>query len=186
MNYDIVICFRSDDLESAKNLKAWLENNGYKDRVSLSSVNFGGGPWNPIMHDRIEKCMDCIVIISDLSFKRSWFFQKDYLIEELEHAAKTNKRIIPVIKDYGHYNKEKRRYLPKKISAIISRFNQLKYHHKEDLGLEMCMRQMTCGELPFLVSKPHMEDSFYKNVDISQNTFMDSASYIQTKKQEAV
>ena len=56
MNYDIVICFRIDDLESAKSIKNWLENNGYKDRVSVCSVNFGGGLWNPIMYERIEKC----------------------------------------------------------------------------------------------------------------------------------
>lgn len=179
MNYDIVICFRSDDLESAKSIKDWLENYGYKDRVSVCSVNFGGGLWNPIMHDRIEKCIDCIVIISDLSFKRSWFFQKDYLIEELEHAAKINKRIVPVIKDFGHYNKDKKRYIPKKISRIISNFNQINYHHKEDLGLEMCMRQMTLGEMPFLMSKPHIDDPFYKNEDKSQNTYQDSASYIK-------
>lgn len=179
MNFDIVICFRSDDLESAKNIKDWLENNGYKGRVSVCSVNFGGGLWNPIMHDRIEQCLDCIVIISDLSFKRLLFFQKDYLIEEIEHAEKINKRIIPVIKDYGHYNKGKRRYIPRKISRIISKFNQINYHHKENIGLEMCMRQMIGGETPFLKSTPHIEDSFYGNNNQSQNTYLDSALYIQ-------
>lgn len=41
MNYDIVICFRIDDLESAKNIKDWLENYGFKNRVNVCSVNFG-------------------------------------------------------------------------------------------------------------------------------------------------
>lgn len=182
MNYDIVICFRIDDLESAKNIKDWLENYGFKNRVSVCSVNFGGGLWNPIMHDRIENCNDCIVIISDITFKRSWFFQRDYLIEELEHASETNKRIVPIIKDYSHFNKDKKRYVPKKINNIISRFNQINYHHHEDLGLEMCMRQMIMGEMPFLSSKPYFEDTFYKNDDLSQNTYQDSASYIKATK----
>lgn len=180
MNYDIVICFRMDDAESAKIIKDWLENNGYKDRVSVCSVNFGGGLWNPIMHDRVENCNDCIVIISDNTFEKTWFFKKDYLIEELEHAYETNKRIVPVIKDPGHSNK--RRFIPKKICNIINRFNQICYHHKEPLGLEMCMRQMIKGETPFLVSLPHIEDMFYANGDLSQNTYQDSASYFVTNK----
>lgn len=186
MNYDIVICFRRDDHESAKNIKNWLESNGYKNRVSVCSVNFGGGIWNPIMHNRIENCNDCIVIISDSTFKKSWFFEKDYLIEEIEHAAETQKRIVPIIKDYGHYNKDQKRYIPKKIKSIVAQYNYIFYHDQEDLGLEMCMRQMLCGEMPFLVSKPHIEDIFYKNDDQSRNTYQDSASFIKMNKQETI
>lgn len=70
MNYDIVICYRIDDNETANNIKDWLEKYGFQKKVSVCSANFGGGLWNPIMHDRIEKSNDCIIfgraIISDI------------------------------------------------------------------------------------------------------------------------
>ena len=182
MNYDIVIAFRIDDNESARMIKHWLEEHGYKNRISQCNCNFGGGFWNPIMHDRIEKCSDFILIISDNTFKRSFFVRMDYLIDEIEHASIKGKRIVPIIKDFGHY---KKRYIPRRVKKIISAFNQIKYHNTEELGFDMCMKQMVLGEIPYLLSKPHIGDAFYQENITSEsyynsvNTYQDSAAFLK-------
>lgn len=158
MKHDIAICYRMTDAETAIFLKKKLQEMGFS--VSESTSNFGGGYWRKTMHERIEECKDCIIIISDRTFKRPTnnHVKEDYLVEEITQAFKKKKRIIPVIKDQIG-----RRYIPSDVEKLISPYNMIKYHDTESDGFENLIGKLIgANEEPFLLSSPHTELSFYK------------------------
>lgn len=171
--YDIVICFRMKDNESALLMKAWLDKRKYS--VSVCSCNFGGGLWRVTMNERVENCKDCIFIISDDTFSLFSWFRKDYLLEEIVQASKKGKRIIPIIKDKLGY-----RYIPRKVKNLISPQNHIKYHHTEDNEqFELVMNKLVSGEEPFLISRPHTEAPYYLENE-GFNQVNDQVRYMQS------
>lgn len=156
--YDIVICFRMKDNESALLMKAWLDERKYS--VSVCSCNFGGGSWRETMNKRVENCKDCIIIVSDDTFSIFSWFRKDYLVEEITNASINGKRIIPIIKEKSGNSF---RYIPPKVKRILSQYNQIKYHYDEGWEqFELVMNKLTTGEEPFLISEPHVENVYFK------------------------
>jgi len=152
MSYDIAICFRMCDNETANSMKQWLNNKNYS--VSVCSSNFGGGKWRETMRSRIDGCKDCVIIISDGTFKKIPKDNKDdYLIEEILLAKEKGKRIIPVIKDSTH--KRYKPYLPRVVEQILSDYNEIRYHSSEsERAFSYFMMELINDEEPFLLSLP--------------------------------
>ena len=145
------------DNETANAMKQWLNGKNYS--VSVCSSNFGGGKWKETMHNRIDECRDCIIIISDGTFKRpSKDNEDDYLLEELLLAKEKGKRIIPVIKDSTH--KKYKPYIPKRIELFLSDYNEIRYHSTEsERAFGYFMTELTNEEEPYLLSTPRVRDS---------------------------
>lgn len=97
--YDIFISYRREGgYDTAKHLYDLLTRDGY--RVSFDIDTLRSGDFDISLLKRIEECQDFILIIDAHAFDRTLdpnFDQhKDWLRQELAHALKNNKNIIPI------------------------------------------------------------------------------------------
>lgn len=97
--YDIFISYRRENgYDTAKHLNDLLVRDGY--RVSFDIDTLRNGAFDTQLLQRIEDCIDFILIVDAHAFDRTldplFDPQNDWLRCELAHAIKHNKNIIPV------------------------------------------------------------------------------------------
>lgn len=98
-NYDIFISYRRDGgFETAKHLYDLLVHDGYA--VSFDIDSLGNGDFDTQLLKRIDQCEDFILIVDQHCFDRmhdnNYKPEDDWLRNELAHALKTDKNIIPI------------------------------------------------------------------------------------------
>ncbi len=97
--YDIFISYRRDGgYDTAKHLNDLLVKDGY--RVSFDLDTLRSGDFDIQLLSRIDECTDFILIVDPHAFDRTlnpdFDPQKDWLRNELAHALKQKKNIVPV------------------------------------------------------------------------------------------
>ena len=100
MAYDIFISYRRNGgYETAKHLFDLLSRDGYN--VSFDIDTLRNGDFDVELLKRIEECTDFILILNQGAFDRTidpdFDPQKDWLRQELAHALKLGKNIIPIM-----------------------------------------------------------------------------------------
>ncbi len=100
MAYDIFISYRrKGGYETAKHLFDLLSRDGYK--VSFDIDTLRNGDFDVELLKRVEECTDFVLILNEGAFNRTVdpYFdpQKDWLRQELAHALKLGKNIIPIM-----------------------------------------------------------------------------------------
>ena len=100
MAYDIFISYRrKGGYETAKHLFDLLSRDGYK--VSFDIDTLRNGDFDVELLKRVEECTDFVLILNEGAFDRTVdpYFdpQKDWLRQELAHALKLGKNIIPIM-----------------------------------------------------------------------------------------
>lgn len=100
MAYDIFISYRRNGgYETAKHLFDLLSRDGYN--VSFDIDTLRNGDFDVELLKRIEECTDFILILNKGAFDRTidpdFDPQKDWLRQELAHALKLGKNIIPIM-----------------------------------------------------------------------------------------
>lgn len=100
MKYDIFISYRrKGGFETAKHLYDLLSRDGYS--VSFDIDTLRNGDFDTALLSRIEECTDFILILNQGAFDRtldpSFNPVNDWMRNELSHALKHNKNIIPVM-----------------------------------------------------------------------------------------
>ena len=98
--YDIFISYRRvGGYETAKHLFDLLSRDGYK--VSFDIDTLRNGDFDVELLKRVEECTDFILILNHGAFDRTidpdFDPQKDWLRQELAHALKLGKNIIPIM-----------------------------------------------------------------------------------------
>ena len=98
--YDIFISYRRvGGYETAKHLFDLLSRDGYK--VSFDIDTLRNGDFDVELLKRVEECTDFILILNQGAFDRTidpdFDPQKDWLRQELAHALKLGKNIIPIM-----------------------------------------------------------------------------------------
>lgn len=99
MKYDIFISYRREGgYDVAKHLYDLLTRDGYK--VSFDMDTLRNGDFDTQLLTRVEQCKDFILIVDEHAFDRTidptFDPNNDWLRQELIHALKYNKNIIPV------------------------------------------------------------------------------------------
>lgn len=99
MKYDIFISYRREGgYDVAKHLYDLLSRDGYK--VSFDMDTLRNGDFDTQLLTRVEQCKDFILIVDEHTFDRtidpSFNPNNDWLRQELVHALKYDKNIIPV------------------------------------------------------------------------------------------
>lgn len=99
MKYDIFISYRREGgYDVAKHLYDLLTRDGYK--VSFDMDTLRNGDFDSQLLTRVEQCKDFILIVDEHAFDRTidptFDPNNDWLRQELIHALKYNKNIIPV------------------------------------------------------------------------------------------
>lgn len=95
--YDIFISYRREGgLQHAVALQSILLNMGYS--VFLDVRDLSAGQFDTTLLNRIEKCKDFILILSDGALDRC-NQPDDWVAREIEHAMKLGKNIVPLIPD---------------------------------------------------------------------------------------
>lgn len=97
--YDIFISYRREGgYDTAKHLYDLLARDGY--RVSFDIDTLTRGDFDISLLKRIDECKDFILIVDQHAFDRTLDLrfnpQKDWMRQELAHALKKRKNIIPV------------------------------------------------------------------------------------------
>lgn len=97
--YDIFISYRREGgYDTAKHLYDLLTRDGYK--VSFDIDTLRNGDFDKSLLNRIDECKDFILIVDAHAFDRtldpSFNPQNDWLRQELAHALKKGKNIIPI------------------------------------------------------------------------------------------
>lgn len=97
--YDVFISYRREGgYDTAKHLNDLLVRDGYK--VSFDIDTLRSGDFDTQLLTRIEHCKDFILIVDKHCFDRTLDSNsdpnKDWLRQELAHALKHNKNIIPI------------------------------------------------------------------------------------------
>ena len=97
--YDVFISYRRDGgYDTAKHLNDLLVRDGYK--VSLDIDTLRSGNFDTQLLARIEECRDFILIVDKHAFDRTLNKaldpSKDWLRQELAHALKHRKNVIPI------------------------------------------------------------------------------------------
>ena len=100
MAYDIFISYRRvGGYETAKHLFDLLSRDGYN--VSFDIDTLRNGDFDVELLKRVEECTDFILILNQGAFDRTidpdFDPQKDWLRQELAHALKLGKNIIPIM-----------------------------------------------------------------------------------------
>lgn len=100
MKYDIFISYRREGgLVTAKHIYDLLSIDGYS--VSFDIDTLRNGDFDTALLNRINECTDFILILDAHAFDRtldpSFPKEKDWLYQELLHALKQNKNIIPIM-----------------------------------------------------------------------------------------
>lgn len=100
MNYDIFISYRrKGGYETAKHLYDLLTRDGYA--VSFDIDTLRNGDFDTALLQRIEECTDFILILNEGAFDRTldpaFNPKNDWMRNELAHALKHNKNVIPVM-----------------------------------------------------------------------------------------
>ena len=100
MAYDIFISYRRNGgYETAKHLFDLLSRDGYN--VSFDIDTLRNGDFDVELLKRVEECTDFILILNQGAFDRTidpdFDPQKDWLRQELAHALKLGKNIIPIM-----------------------------------------------------------------------------------------
>lgn len=99
MKYDIFISYRREGgYDLAKHLYDLLSRDGYK--VSFDMDTLRNGDFDTQLLTRVEQCKDFILIVDEHTFDRtidpSFDPNNDWLRQEVIHALKYEKNIIPV------------------------------------------------------------------------------------------
>lgn len=99
MKYDIFISYRrKGGYDTAKHLNDLLVRDGYK--VSFDIDTLRNGDFDKQLLTRIEECKDFILIVDEHAFDRTLdpasLPEQDWMRQELAHALKLKKNIIPV------------------------------------------------------------------------------------------
>lgn len=97
--YDIFISYRREGgFETAKHIFDLLRNDGY--RVSFDIDTLRNGNFDTSLLQRIDECKDFILIVDAHAFDRTlnpnFPPSSDWLRQELAHALKRHKNIIPI------------------------------------------------------------------------------------------
>lgn len=97
--YDIFISYRREGgYDTAKHLNDLLVRDGYK--VSFDIDTLRNGDFDKQLLTRINQCKDFILIVDthafDRTLKPNFDPKKDWMRQELAHALKKDKNIIPV------------------------------------------------------------------------------------------
>lgn len=100
MAYDIFISYRrAGGYETAKHLYDLLSRDGYS--VSFDIDTLRNGDFDVELLKRVEECTDFVLILNKGAFDRTidpnFDPQKDWLRQELAHALKLGKNIIPIM-----------------------------------------------------------------------------------------
>ena len=100
MAYDIFISYRRiGGYETAKHLFDLLSRDGYS--VSFDIDTLRNGDFDVELLKRVEECTDFILILNQGAFDRTidpnFDPQKDWLRQELAHALKLDKNVIPIM-----------------------------------------------------------------------------------------
>lgn len=100
MAYDIFISYRRvGGYETAKHLYDLLSRDGYS--VSFDIDTLRNGDFDVELLKRVEECTDFVLILNKGAFDRTidpnFDPQKDWLRQELAHALKLGKNIIPIM-----------------------------------------------------------------------------------------
>ncbi len=101
MNYDIFISYRREGgYETAHSISLYLKGKGY--RVFFDIENLRGGNFNTQLLDIIEHCQDFILVLPENGLDRC-VNEDDWVRQELAHAIKHEKRLIPVLLKDFHF-----------------------------------------------------------------------------------
>lgn len=101
LKYDIFISYRRDGgKETAKHLRDILVGKGYS--VFFDTDSLRNGDFNLALLEVIENCKDFIIILSPNALDRC-VSERDWVRQELAHALKTGKNIVPVKSDDFHF-----------------------------------------------------------------------------------
>ena len=97
--YDIFISYRRDGgFELAKHLYDLLSRDGYS--VSFDIDTLRNGDFDKALINNIDNCQDFILIVDSKAFDRvfdiSFPIENDWMRQELAHALKLNKNIVPI------------------------------------------------------------------------------------------
>lgn len=93
--YDIFISYRRDGGEyTARVLRDTLQNQGY--RVFFDVEALRAGDFNTMLYSVIEECQDFLLVLSPGALDRC-ATEGDWVRNEIEHALKHGKNIIPVM-----------------------------------------------------------------------------------------
>ena len=128
MKHDVFLSYRrKGGFETAKHLFDLLSNDGY--RVCLDFDTLREGDFDKALLSRIDECKDFILIVDPNAFDRTVNPQNDpkndWLRQELAHALKQGKNIIPVLLEGASFPDN----LPPDISQVI-------YKHGPSYSLE--------------------------------------------------
>lgn len=142
--YDIFISYRREGgYDTAKHLYDLLSRDGY--RVSFDIDTLRNGDFDKSLLKRIDECKDFILIVDSHAFDRTlnpnFNPNNDWLRQELAHALKKGKNIIPI---FLNSVKEFPANLPKDIVGVVKK-NGPKYdrYYFNDFYKKLCSSFLT-------------------------------------------
>lgn len=108
--YDVFISYRRDGgFETANDIYERLDKEGYS--ISFDVDTLREGRFNKQLMERIEQCVDFILIVDKNTFERTidqaTDLEDDWLRQELSYAIRLKKNIIPVLLPDAKFPREK-------------------------------------------------------------------------------
>lgn len=94
MKYDVFVSYRRTSFESANLIVTRLRAKGY--RVFFDLEEMRSGPFNEQLYNVIEECKDFVLVLPPGALDNC-FKEGDWVRNEVMHAIKTDRNIIPVM-----------------------------------------------------------------------------------------